>query len=349
MIRRTLLVLVLALALGIGLVLTSPARAQYLVSDVANLTETISASYHALQSWMEENVLMQKAMDQAGMNTSLEVDSINNAMANMIVRQGATSEEIQNLQVLQESMPAQDACEAVTLSVNLEDVICGVEDEVVEASDRQIDRLNTLEMTEEGQIDAHIRTSVGELLAECQDMSTTDGMGTACLETQDLLGGSIPTLTEDQARSTEAQIALLIDPVPDRMVNPRQNQALTEEQRLEGMRVLGLKSLASNSMLMVRAERLSVDGQPSRLQLLKTFAEEHFGTAAGADFLAVMTNTHEDKTESLSKQSTPSQVMRSMAVMDAFLVYMDVLKYEQQLRMEVLQAGLLAVTVEPPK
>lgn len=332
-----------------GLVFASQAQAQIVVQDPFNLAETISASYESLRSWAEESALMQQALNQAGINTSLEVDSINNAMANLIVRQGAVSEEIQNLQVSQEAMPAQDACGAVSLSINLEDIICGAEDTAIEAADKQISRLNTIDMTQEGEIDAHIQSSVKALLAECRDLSSTDGMGTACLETQDLLGGSLPTLTDYQARSTEAQIALLVDPVPDRMVNSRQNQALTEEQRLEAMRMLGLKSLASNSLLKVRSERLSVDGAPSRLQLLKNFAEEHFGSAAGADFIAVMTNTHANKTTDLASQSTPSQVMRSMAVMDAFLVYMEVLKYEQQLRMEVLQAGLLAVTVEPPK
>jgi uncharacterized protein YfeS len=113
------------------------------------------------------------------------------------------------------------------------------------------------------------------------------------------------------------------------------------------MRKLALQQLATDSLMQVRAARLSVNGKPSQLQLLKEFAESHFGTAEGADFLAVLTNTHPDKKSRVDKQTTSTQVMRSMATMDAFLVYMEVLKYEQSLRMEALQAGLLSATIEP--
>lgn len=321
--------------------------AQFVVNDPSNLAEAVAGNAQALKQWAEEKGLIQMSMDQAGLNTSLEIESLNNGFANLIVRQGATAQEIQNLEVLQDAMPSQDACNAVTTSVNLDNILCDLEAVAEQEVGEHLERMNTLEMTEEGEIDRHAALVVESLMAECRDL-TDEGAGTsACFDTQSLLGGSLPAMTEEQARATNAQIAIMVDPIPSRMVNPRQDPELNQRERLVAMRELSLKSMATNSLMKVRSERLSVNGQPSRLQLLNSFADEYFGSAAGADFLAVMTNTHAGKTTDISKQSTPTQVMRSMAVMDAFLVYMEVIKYEQQLRMEALQAGILSATLEP--
>lgn len=331
-----------------AIALASPvAHAGFPVIDFAALLEMLVGNQAQVEAWFEESELAKQSMEQAGINTELEVDNMNNAIANMIVRQGLAAEEIQNLEVLQDSMPAQDACQAVSTAVNLEDALCGLELEVEDDAKEDLRRRNTLDSETTAALYQHIEEAIEAVAAECEAVSGEDSLSQGCLQTELLTSGVSPVMTPEQARATKAQISVLVNPIPEASLDPRGDPEASKEQRLTAMRKLAMESLATNSLMKVRAERLSIDGGPSRLQILKDFADERFGSSQGADFLAVITSTHGDKTSSVAKQSNSAQVLRSMAVMDAFMVYMEVLKYEQQLRMEALNAAMLSVAVEP--
>lgn len=329
-------------------VISVPSQALIPVTDVANLIESIMANMQEMQNWMQESELMRGAMEQAGLLTEMEVDTVNNGFANLIARTGKLHEEIQNLELLREAMPAHNACEVVTASANLEDILCDLEDERNKANKKFQKRANTLGK-EPGEASEHIEQEVRRLVDECRELGDDElGGDQPCLNAQLMLGGALSALTDEESKAAENLIQLVVEPVPKMPPDSRLgDDAESESTRALHMREIALKSLAHASMHHVLTERKSVDGQPSRMQLLKNFAEEHFGSHAGAEHLAILTNTHGDKRESAAKQSDPSQVLRSIATMDAFLVYMEVLKYEQQLRMEALQASLLSLAVEP--
>ena len=56
---------------------------------------------------------------------------------------------------------------------------------------------------------------------------------------------------------------------------------------------------------------------------------------------------HKNKASDDGKNVFPSEIMRKIAVMDAFLVHMSVLQFKQQLRMEALMAAQLALEINP--
>lgn len=329
--------------------ISTPAQAQIPTTDFEGWRQKIISAVQRLQAWSEERELMRKSMDQAGMNAGLQVDNLNNAVSNMIVRQGRSQQEIQNLAILQDSLPAQDACQAYSAAVNLDDALCAMEDAAQQAGRDRVENLNTLGMTGP-EFDEHSAVSVYDLVTRCRQLSLTGELDdTECLNTQLLLGGAIPTMSDQEAAATETQISLLVNPIPERLIDERTGSGPAQDvARALAVRKLSLQGIAANALTRVRAERLSVNGEPSRLQLLRDFAEERFGSAAGAEYLALMTNTHPDKQVDASHQTQPGQVLRSMAVMDGFRVYMQAQQYEQQLRMNALHSAILSAVIDPP-
>jgi hypothetical protein len=106
------------------------AEAQIPVTDVASLAQSIQ---DGITRVMESEIMQQieqTGLDMMALFSEMEIDNVNNAFSNMIARTGKAMQDIQNTEQLEKSMPAQDVCDTMTLSVNLEDMLCGMESQV---------------------------------------------------------------------------------------------------------------------------------------------------------------------------------------------------------------------------
>lgn len=82
---------------------------------------------------------MMKALQESGLEASslfaeMEVDTINNGFSNMIVRTGKAMQDMQNMEQMEKSMPAQDVCDTAQLSTDVEEATCDMEEAVSEIS-----------------------------------------------------------------------------------------------------------------------------------------------------------------------------------------------------------------------
>ena len=77
----------------------------------------------------------------------------------------------------------------------------------------------------------------------------------------------------------------------------------------------------------------------SVMQLLQQFADSHFGTPEGNNWLKNITNTQDSASDFMSD----SAVMRSIAQMQAYSNYVAMMSYQSQLRQEMLEAAMLSL------
>jgi hypothetical protein len=78
------------------------------------------------------------------------------------------------------------------------------------------------------------------------------------------------------------------------------------------------------------------------------FAADRWGGGEQAiDSILTMQNANAEKTSDVTKRTNDTQVIRKIAIMEAFQTYLAVEQYQQQLRMEALQAALLSIEVNP--
>lgn len=110
------------------------ATTAHALMPVTDMPVFIQGSYADLNRMYEANasLMVDKIRNQMqGLYASMNIDALNNGIANMITRESRAKQEIQNIEQMERARPAQDACDTVTLSNNLMDAGCGMVNGVI--------------------------------------------------------------------------------------------------------------------------------------------------------------------------------------------------------------------------
>jgi hypothetical protein len=278
--------------------------------------------------------------------SSLGIDSQNNAMLNMISRDGKRAQTIQNIEVMEWSAADSDACGTIATQ------ILGKKSESDSKKKREDE--NNKASVKNGNFEVSVsewKVAVEKIVDDTVDFceNSVDSSGkklksmdnSLCLQGGLLTGGNGLTLSKKDSAAALKIVDILVGVTPTYKKSERMIDGSKEKRimQLKEVKTEALRNLARNSLLEVTSMFIS-DGQTySPFENLSNFDKARHGNA---DWLADVGNVSVQR-----KNSTYiSEITRKMAVMNAFLVHMELKKYKQQLRVEGLHAAMLALQIE---
>jgi hypothetical protein len=346
MINKKIKKTVLSIVLATSMSMPSMVSATYPTIDYSNLLETITQNYQDMQNWAQQKMIMMAEMDLQAALSSLGIDSQNNAMLNMISRDGKRAQTLQNIEVMEWSVADSDACGTIATQ------ILGKKSESDSKEKREDEKEKAADKN--GNFESSIKdwkVAVEKIVDDTIDFceATVDSSGkelpsmdkSLCLQGGLLTGGNGLTLSKKDSAAALKIVDILVGATPTYKKSERMIDGSKEKRilQLKEIKVEALRNLARNSLLEVTSMFISDGEIYSPFENLSNFDTARHGNA---DWLADIANVSVER-----KNSTYiSEITRKMAVMNAFLVHMELKKYKQQLRVEGLHAAMLALQIE---
>lgn len=347
-----------AIALS-GMLITPVANALLPTTDAANLAQSIMANIQRAMEWAKDAAMQASQMDLMGELAGLEVDSMNNAFANMIARLNRTQADIQNMEQLEKSIPAQDACQTVTVSNMLEDAICNADSQVetLTESRKAADDMSRgkagagkAKPATVAEIAEVAAKKTRELVDKCEALKDGNG-GSLCAMPSILINAPGGTLTAQEYKAAQYQNEVAANAVAPKVplstdfnvTTDSYKQAAMADMRRENIRNLALASL-DNVLIITQGTLEGEQRKPGELYAMQKFADDRFGSAS---WLCQVTNSCAEATSS-SAYVSPAELEKRAAEMDAFMLHLAVAQYKQSLREEQLMANLVLMQVDKP-
>jgi len=327
--------LAIAATLSIGLICT-PVTAGVPTVDGPNLAQNIA------------NNIMQKGlkimeMDLTSLLTKMKIQNDNNAAANQIIRNGRAMQEIQNKEIAEQAMAADNAC-AVTASAEAQKQIMDASQTLKErkaanfaaasqnfsaaeatASGNYINNndQNNFQMAETLVADCSVLQSVGS-----GDVNEDAPMATSLCMRGSLLTSSSPeTMTDDESAAVDRMNSVIAWPFAE-------GDSISSGKAGNMDRV----AIARREIFQNMVFGPAVQGI-SPMMTLEKAVKAHYDP----EELAKVSNAD----PATKNSDMPSEVQRKMAQMQALSLYIESERFKGDLRREALLSGLLALQIRP--
>jgi hypothetical protein len=342
-----------AIALCFTAVIPFSSNALIPVTDYANLVENMLANMDQIYQWSEEKAMKMLEMESESLMQAMGVDNTNNGMANMIVRSGNAKQELQNLEIKEQSEPDDDACKTVTNQVLLGQVSCKTLDQVIDkTSESEEKHSNFGKSYQETKADAS--KIMNKIIDECNILQDGEFDENSPLKTSNctkagIFNGSVSgdSLSQFDQKAADVFVDLVSGPVPDfKESNKFENGSYAQnEVRVKELRKEAIRSLVNTSLNEIKSMRTSISetestAVPSPLATLNKFNEDRF---LDPDWVASVQNVNPGTKNFV----TPTIIQRKLLVINSFIAHVELEQYKQQLRQEAILAALLAVEAEP--
>lgn len=319
-----------------------------IVKDPAGLMQNIYAninrSFEAIKQFTVENA----RLVAIGVSAEQQVEAINNGFANTVTRLDKGKEERQNLEQLERSQPAQDACSTLAVSAGLNDAACSEMDQKERLSQDRARRYSTAtgggifasKTTDVQDVNAENNRAAIKIMAEC------DALGGKCIDPKLWFTGSPLTVDEYKALQLQNDLAANINirtPYVAQLKpgSPEHDRAVLEDIRRENSREQARNSL---NTLQVITHGTLIEGkrEPGRVEQYKKYSESRLGSET---WLCQVTNSCTDV------YMPPAEAQRRSAEIQAVATSLALDQYKSDLRKEaLLQSALLqAVNKESSK
>lgn len=344
--------LAIAATLSIGLICT-PVTAGVPTVDGPNLAQNIANNIMQAASWAQEKGLKIMEMDLTSLLTKMKIQNDNNAAANQIIRNGRAMQEIQNKEIAEQAMAADNAC-AVTASAEAQKQIMDASQTLKErkaanfaaasqnfsaaeatASGNYINNndQNNFQMAETLVADCSVLQSVGS-----GDVNEDAPMATSLCMRGSLLTSSSPeTMTNDESAAVDRMNSVIAWPFAE-------GDSISSGKAGNMDRVAIARREIFQNMVFGSLQEVSSWRQPavqgiSPMMTLEKAVKAHYDP----EELAKVSNAD----PATKNSDMPSEVQRKMAQMQALSLYIESERFKGDLRREALLSGLLALQIRP--
>ncbi|WP_415912614.1 hypothetical protein [Neptuniibacter sp. QD37_11] len=332
--------------------------------DAPVLAETMAGNLQNMLHYARNELLMQSEIEGEGLQTALFVDGLNNGFANTILRNSLTAEKKRESEVKEQAMYDLNACDNFAITTSLDDIVCDVQAKKESKSSARRNKTSGF-ISAEGLSDyAASRKSdllpkeekqniLDECIAAVDPTVTGDEgqKGSLCTRADVLLGskGSVisPVIDKEMDRVIDVIAHNIPVPQPEGLTN-----AKSPHQSMNWFRQIAIRNQVNHSFEEIKGMRTDDGNGRSQLAMLELFVNQRFGTDESGQFIAELGAANGNKnqvTETGDRNALvmPTEVLRRMAAMESFGVYMDLLQYKQQMRMEGLMATLVSLELKP--
>ena len=281
-----------------------------------------------------------------GVSAEQQVEAINNGFANTVARLDKGKEERQNLEQLERSQPAQDACSTLAVSAGLNDAACS---EVDQAEELSRDRAYRYSTATGGGIFASKTTDVQDVNAENNKaaidvMAKCDALGGKCIDPKLWFTDSPLTVDEYKALQLQNDLAANLHIRTPHVAqlkpgSPEHDRAVLEDIRRENAREQARDSL---NTLQVITHGTLINGkrEPGRVEQYKKYSESRLGSET---WLCQVTNSCTDN------YVPPAEAQRRAAEIQAVAISLQLDQYKSDLRHEALLQNALLHTINDSK
>lgn len=338
------------ISIGLGALLLSvstASSAQLVTASPVETAEIIAGNKEsALQHYAME--ALEKAKAELMKSLSAEnIDAMNNGFSNMIVRTTQTATDMFNLERLADAIPAISACGASSLQVLDRDSLCEQRKEEASSMAKHANRHATEGMSVTDQHKA-IDYVQRRYFDSCRDLSGGSEHFSECSNAGNLFGTvSGPTRDPETQEASNHFVEAIVGISPDFKAPPEDINNLSDQEVARYNRQQtkeAYRSLVAVSLEAVNRERTSPNPDqfiPSNLHKIHAFNNDRWGNEEWMRRITNATLTDDEK-----NSTTETQILRELAVMEAFQVNMNVMNYEREMRKEALLAAQLSIMKE---
>ena len=322
------------------LVLSPFSFADMLVSDEASFKQKYFDNFNRTVE-AGKNFVMNSAQIEAIANSAqMGVDAINNGFSNTTARLDKGEEERQNLEQLERSKPATDACDTLTISAGLNDADCAESDQIDRAATDRGSRyavatggmMNKSKEVSVQDVNATNTKIAAEIIDKCAKLDDK------CRDPRLWLTEAALTADEYKALQLQNDLAagsqIAVPQVAGLLLgSPEHARAVVEDVRRENAREQARASL--ESLQIVQHGTLSSNGTraPGRVELYDYFDDKHVGSI---EWICAVTNSCTDN------YVPPAEAQRRSAELQAVATSLALDQYKSDLRREaLLQSALL--------
>ena len=361
--------------LGSATLFTQRAEAQIPVTDAGSLMQMIQDGImRAMESEIMQTIEETK-LDLMSLFSELEIDNVNNAIGNMIVRTGKAMQDIQNTEQLEKSMPAQDVCDTLSMAANLDDLLCGMESQsyaenVKKAGARAMASGKSTVVCPPGVTDTKLCTVVNrapsveevskynatkssEIVNKCKAIADAVGSD-ACSDPSILISPPPQGATDQQYMAMKKQIELAVNPIikapyADHTMDSLKgtaahDKALVIDQRATNFRA-GIESALNHNLMLQHGtyNEATKERAPGEVFLLDKYLAERLGSE---NWMCEVTNTC--KGGDKAPYVAPAELEKRKIQMDAVMLYINLQQYKSSLRIEKTLADIALLELDHP-
>lgn len=350
--------IVTSIALSSMLMTTAPANATgILTADIAVLAETIAGNIQDAYQWAEEKMIMLSQIDMQGLMSKLEIDALNNAIANMIVRVNKATEDIHNKQIIEMTKSDRDVCKNIAINLAMDDVYCSIDEQRGSAAQARASAsaANVAASTSGVEHEKYLSQAIKKLDDACKAMPTGGGgsmTNTQCARIENLTQGAKEDGSAADREKTRAASELIIENMtnqqrPRQQTNPNLKDSIGKSASIQAdLRFEAYKGIAADSLREVNYMINVPKNNPSArtpMEALRQFDKEHWGDEK---WILEVSNASQDK---VTNPVSQTELLRKIALIDAFNTHLNLLQYEHQLRQERMTASQLDLQLDPMK
>ena len=318
--------------------------------DLSAIAAIIKQTEQEIDQFQKSIQQWQNQLTAGIQGTSQQVDAMNNGFANSIVRQNQKSDQLYNKALEMNMQPSQDACATYSVSNALNDATCSFISSVADSSNTRANNfLNQgVDLTPTGSSQKNAENILDQAKEISHDESgnklqgvQNDTASPLVVRADIMLGSKGDTYDALTQKSTKLFNDIVIG-ANVATPPPNENQGDSLNYVDNYLRPTAIRAISANSLDTIRALRVGQDNNPDKpsiMQLLQKFVDDHYGTPDGDEWLKKVTNTQENAEDYMSD----SAILRSVAQMQAFSNYLNMLKYQSQLRQETIESALLAL------
>lgn len=309
-----------------------------IVKDPAGLMQNIYTNISRTLEATREFVVENAKLVAIGVSAEQQVEAINNGFANTVARLDKGKEERQNLEQLERSQPAKDACSTLTVSVGLGDAACAQVDQAEQLSRDRARRYSTAtgggifadKVTDAQDVNAENNRTAVEVMDKC------GALGDKCLDARLWFTSTALTADEYKALQLQSDIAANINVQTPQVAqlkpgSPEHDRAVLQDIRRENAREQARDSL---NTLQVLNHGTLIDGkrEPGRVEQYVKYSESRLGSE---QWLCQVTNSCSDN------YVPPAELQRRTAEIQAVMASLQLDQYKSDLRREQLLQNAL--------
>jgi len=323
---------------------TLPAKA-VVCTDPTSYAQLLIQYYEDIQQWAEEKLQLEAMRQLQKKISDFQTSMQRQNSANDIARTTEVSTQIHNREMDAMLAPVPGICGFIESSENIKDA-----DSTSNQSKKEIAKTYVNKRVRNINEKAYItekNEEVDTLLSHLYRLDESTPGETLPIRADVFFGANGNTYSDEEYEASGMYIDLLMSEhklaKPPKKPDTSIASARSKAQYIDYLSDVSHNLMIRNSLEAIRAERapaidLGGGEKISHLGLMEKFVKGKWGGSDASEFIAIVTNTHENKEADPNNYLTSaSQVLRIIAGMEAFSLYNQQKRTEQQLRVEGLE------------
>jgi hypothetical protein len=304
----------------------------YIVEDTQAYIQDKYANIQRMIESSKELAYLKAQIDSIGTFAEMQMDNMNNGFSNVIARLDKGEEERQNLEQMEKSQPAKDACATFDLSAGLESSACAEVDQIAQLS---TDRAHRYSVATGGGVNSGQVASVQDVNAESTKSAVAlidkcESLGDKCQKPSLWFGKALTPdeyralqLQNDLAANIQIQAPQVTELKPD---TPEHARALAQDLSRENAREqarfeLEALTIATHGTLSATGER-----KPGTVELYEKYSSERLGSE---QWMCAIT-------QSCGEYVPPAEIDKRSIELKAVQTSLALDQYKSDLRKEAL-------------